>query len=189
MHSIAAFFPADRTGTVQAVLRQNALCEKYGLSLTQAEAESIAEIHAVSLRENRLVEIGAGSVEKIVAAFADSPYVHRGNFAGVVEMMTEAFCQLKRDAEREVSDATLIAAMRAMFDDGSQGTEELFLGRDLALILRAVRGDTILADADPGHGERREILRRFFGADRLPEGEVYEPEVWEETYDVGLDDL
>jgi len=191
MMSIMQFFPVDRSLAVQTILAQNALCARHGLSLTEAEAERIAEVHAVSLRDNGLFEIGAGSVEGIIEEFVASPYLHRENFAGVVEGMTEALFWLKREAGREIGDRTLIAAMRAMFDGSSQGAEELFFGRDLEQILRTLQGRPLEEeeDGDPGDAERRGILNRFFSKNRLPEGEMYEPDAWEEEYRVELDDL
>lgn len=192
MNSITEFFSPRRSDTAQMILRQNERIAVRGLSLTPADAQDIAETHAVSLRENRLVEIGAGSVEKIITEFSASPYVTRENFATVVEMMTEAFCYLKREAQREVSDKTVIAAMRAMFDEGSQGTEELFLGRDMERLLQCVRHPKTLQKLmrcileestlefmeSPTVGDREEFLREYFpaSADR-------EPEVWEEEND------
>ncbi len=191
MLDLTSLIPPDEKQSAQAILARASLCAVYGVSLTPAEAQSIARTHIRALTDNRLVEIGCGSVEKIIGEFARSPYADAGNFASLVETMTEAFCYLKREADREVRDNTVIAAMRAMFERSSQGSEELFLGRDLDRIRECLRGrnaertllrylldeNTLEFMEAPTVGDRGEILREYFASRRETE-----PEVWEETH-------
>ena len=156
MNQMSLFFPTDQSATVQMILSRNELCARHSLHLTAEDAKSIAETHAISLRENELVEIGAGSVDKIITEFAASPYADRENFAQIVETMTEVFCYLKREANRELSDTAVIAAMREMFDEVSCGCEELFLGRDLDFLLKYLRQNRLGRDGRPDYKIREE---------------------------------
>jgi len=70
--------------------------------------------------------------------------------------MTEAFCYLKREADREVSDRAVISAMRTMFDEVSCGSEELFLGRELEILLRYLREGRLNEDGLPDYAIREE---------------------------------
>jgi len=192
MNQALDFFRPSQRETALQILEKNGLIAAKGLAITPADAAAIAETHAVSLRDNRLVELGCGSVEKIIELFADSPYAERGNFASIVSTMTEAFGYLKRETDREISDNTLLSFMRLLFDQISHGSEELFLDRDLPRIVDFLR-EKNAADAllrwiaeentlefmqSPTAGDRGRILREYFGA-----GDETEPEGWEEDDD------
>ena len=179
---------------VQSILARTSLCAAHGVSLTQADAESIARTHIRALSDNRLVEIGCGSVEKILDAFAPSPYVTQENFASVAECMSEAFCYLKREADREIRDGIIIAAMRAVFERCSHGSEELFLSRDLDRLRNALRGrgdvealmqmtlyeNTLEFMETPNVSDRGAFLAEYFSEETTPAARMTEPEVWEE---------
>lgn len=188
----------SQTETALQILEKNSVIAAKGLAITQADAAAIAETHAVSLRDNRLVELGCGSVEKIIDLFSDSPYADRSNFASIVSTMTEAFGYLKRETDREIRDTVLLSFMRALFDQISHGSEELFLDRELPRIVDFLR-EKKAADAllrwiaeentlefmqSPTAGDRGRILREYFGG-----GDETEPEVWEEEDDDGSDFL
>lgn len=191
MTELTALLPYDEKRSVQAILACASLCAPHGVSLTQADAQSIARTHIRALSDNRIVEIGCGSVERIIREFAPSPYADAGSFVSLVETMTEAFCYLKREADREISDTMLISAMRAMFERSSQGSEDLFLGWDLDRLRECLTGknprqtlmrylldeNTLEFMEAPTVGDRGEILREYFGSRRETE-----PEVWEEKH-------
>ena len=106
--------------------------------------------------------------------------------------MTEAFCYLKRETEREIPDNTLLSFMRALFDQISHGSEELFLDRELprvvdflrekksadALLRWIAEENTLEFMQSPTVGDRGRILREYFGT-----GDEPEPEGWEEDDD------
>ena len=123
---------------------QNALVQagdrtaKYGLVLTRTQALQIAETYCTALKENRIVEVGCGGVTKLVEAFAASSYVFPDNYASVIHEMTEAFYHIKREVPLEVNDNAVIAAMVDFFDNVSHGCLELFLGRDLEILIRYI---------------------------------------------------
>ena len=189
MPDLTLLLAADETRTVRAILAQSALCAERGIFLTPADAASIAHTHIRALADNRLVEVGSGSVERIIAEFSRSPYADRNTFASLAETMSEAFCYLKRESEKELRDGELIAAMRAVFDRTSQGSAELFLGRDLdrlrdilkeknsrrSLLAYLLEENTPEFMEAPTVGDRGDILREYF-ADRYDT----EAEVWEE---------
>ncbi|MBQ4044165.1 MAG: hypothetical protein IJD06_09235 [Clostridia bacterium] len=192
MNQALDFFRPSQRETALQILEKNGLIAAKGLAITPADAAAIAETHAVSLRDNRLVELGCGSVEKIIELFADSPYADRSNFASIVSTMTEAFGYLKRETEREIPDNVLLSFMRVLFDQISHGSEELFLDRDMPRIVDFLR-EKRSADAllrwiaeentlefmqSPTAGDRGRILQEYFGA-----GDETEPEIWEEEDD------
>ena len=192
MNQALDFFRPSQRETALQILEKNGLIAAKGLAITPADAAAIAETHAVSLRDNRLVELGCGSVEKIIELFADSPYADRSNFASIVSTMTEAFGYLKRETEREIPDNVLLSFMRVLFDQISHGSEELFLDRDMPRIVDFLR-EKRSADAllrwiaeentlefmqSPTAGDRGRILQEYFGA-----GDETDPEIWEEEDD------
>ena len=127
---------APQQGAVQsALLQANEHTAGYGLVLTQAQALEIAEAYCTSLMENRIVEVGCGGITKLLEAFAASCYVFPENYAAVIREMTEAFYYVKREVPIEINDNAVIAAMVDFFDNVSHGSMELFIGRDLEILI------------------------------------------------------
>lgn len=124
--------------TQNVLMQANTLTAKYGLVLTESQAMEIAQTYCTSLRENRIVEVGCQGVVKLIEAFAASSYVYADNYAAVVQEMTEAFYHIKREVPIEINDNAVIAAMVDFFDNVSHGCLELFLGRDLEILIRYI---------------------------------------------------
>ena len=120
------------------LMRTNARTAKYGLVLTEAQALEIAQTYCTSLKENRIVEVGCQGVTKLIEAFSASSYVFADNYADVIQEMTEAFYHIKREVPIEINDNAVIAAMVDFFDNVSHGCLELFLGRDLEILIRYI---------------------------------------------------
>lgn len=142
--------------TQNILMRTNARAAKYGLVLTEAQALEIAQTYCTSLKENRIVEVGCQGVTKLIEAFAASSYVYADNYANVIEEMTEAFYHIKREVPIEINDNAVIAAMVDFFDNVSHGCLELFLGRDLEILIRYIASGECNWEESPNYHIKQE---------------------------------
>lgn len=121
------------------VLRCNEFTQRYGLVLTQAQARELVATRAQSLRAAGRVEFGGGVIEKLIAAFCDSPYLSMHNYAETIHALLETFYYYKSESEDALTDAQLLAEMRHYFDGNCQGCIELLESRELELLARNIR--------------------------------------------------
>lgn len=136
MNSFLVRFPFDESGAVAAITCANEDTAHFGLVLSPEQVRSLCAVYRSAVSENAIVEFGAGGVVKLQKAFASSDFVDAGNFAEVVEAMTQAFYFIKREVSEEIRDDTVIAAMLRAFDEKSRGSLELFEGRELETLIR-----------------------------------------------------
>ena len=151
MDSFSKLILYDGESALAAITGANEETAESGLVLSAEQAKSLCEVYNSAIAENGIVEFGAGGVVKIQKAFAKSDFVDRGNFAEVVEAMTESFYYIKREVEDEIRDDAVIAAMLDAFDNHSMGSIELFQSRDAEILIRYLNeGRSSLEIADDG---------------------------------------
>jgi hypothetical protein len=100
----------------EEVMRCNEVTQRYGLTLTQTEATALAQMRSTALSRSGRVEFGCGTMQTLILAFCDSPYISRGDFADTMGELTRIFYDFKTDALDEVDDAETVALMRQIFD-------------------------------------------------------------------------
>ena len=64
---------------VQKVMDMNQKTERFGLSLTQEDAELLVERKMECLKEQQRVEFGETILSKLIDTFCDSPYINQEN--------------------------------------------------------------------------------------------------------------
>lgn len=145
-------------GTAHAILAANEKTAQHGLTLTQEEALTLAEVYRDALADNHLVEFGAGGVLKIQEAFASSDFADRSNYAEIVNAMTETFYYIKGEVRNEIRDDTVIAAMLDLFDNHCMGSLELFISRETEILIRYLKEgrQSLIPDAEDNYNEEPE---------------------------------
>ena len=156
MSTIQALIAPQPTAVQNALMTANKRTAKYGIVLTESQAMEIAQTYCTSLKENRIVEVGCQGVTKLIEAFAASSYVYADNYADVIEEMTEAFYHIKREAPIETNDNAVIAAMVDFFDNVSHGSLDLFLGRDLEILMRYIADGKRNWEENPHYAIKKE---------------------------------
>lgn len=121
------------------VLGCNEFTQRYGLALTPAQAKELVAARAQALRAAGRVEFGGGVIEKLIAAFSDSPYLSMHNYAETIHALLETFYYYKSESEDALTDAQLIEEMRHYFDGNCQGCIELLESRELEQLARNIR--------------------------------------------------
>lgn len=124
---------------VDEVVKCNDYTERFGLSLTQAQAIELVETRSLSLRENRRIEFGGGVIDKIIKEFCDSPYLAMQNYSETLHELIETFYYYKNDTLDLISDDDLIKFMKTAFDGVCQGSLDLLSGRELYYLARNLR--------------------------------------------------
>lgn len=133
--------PADiyEESSISEVLEAGSGYTEYGLFLTRENAVELINIKEKELASSGRVEFGASVLPKLVAAFADSPYIHRLEFVEILGDLTEMFYYYKNEIDA-ISDDELIDFMKKHFNGGCAGSTELLKSRELDELMRAYRG-------------------------------------------------
>ena len=156
MQNILSMIAPQPSALGQMILKTNERTAKYGLILTNTQAMEIAVTYHTALLENRIIEVGCGGVSKLIEAFAASSFVYADNYADVIHEMTESFYHIKREVPIEINDDAVIAAMVDFFENASHGSIELFLGRDMDILIRYIAKGTHNWEEHPNYQLKEE---------------------------------
>ena len=136
----ASFWPAARQeAALQELRRSLPVCERFGLTLTEEEMAGLEQEHQRALAAAGRVEFGGGVLPQLIAAFCDSPYVERANWAQTLCELQEAFYFYKSEAEERFTDDELVEFMAAVFNGCAQGSTEYLAGTSLEELCRRAR--------------------------------------------------
>ena len=109
---------------IQNVLKTNSFTAKYGLELSEEEAELVVRERWNSLKEQQRREFGEGILSKLIFEFCDSPYINRDNYAETLISLQEIFYLYKNESMDLFTDDELIEYMKNAFDNECQGSLE-----------------------------------------------------------------
>jgi len=126
-------------------LRQcNALSERYGLSLNEAQIIALASAQTDALRQTGRIALGGGVLPKLIYAFCDSPFIERQDYCDTLITLQDLFYTFKNELGNALTDDELIAAMEHLFNGRGQGS--------LSYLENATNGDLFRA-ANPSTEE------------------------------------
>lgn len=115
-----------------------------GLTLTEAQIQSLVKRRFEALKNTGRVELGAGILKKLIEAFYDSPYLSPENYEDTLLELQDSFYYYKNESEDRISDDELIEFMRKTFDGKAQGSLEYLAGTSLDELCRNIRyGDSV----------------------------------------------
>ncbi len=121
------------------VFQCNNFTERFGLTLTQAQAGELVETRSIALCDNGRIEFGGGAIDKIIKEFCDSPYISMDNYTETIHDLIEIFYYYKNETMDLISDDDLIKFMKLSYDGVCQGSLDLLLGRELYILARNLR--------------------------------------------------
>ncbi len=140
---IPRFSDLTEQDETESIIACNAVLEQHGLSITHAQAVALSDGKRDALCRTSRVEFRSGTVEKLIHAFADSPYINRNNFVDVLRELIDLFYESRNETMDIVTDDELIVFMKHRFDGVCAGSIELLAGRDLPALYRGIRnGET-----------------------------------------------
>lgn len=137
---MAVIQEAGKMEFMEGIINCNEITERFGLSLTRADAEKLLEIRQSALKSFGRIEFGRGVTEKIIKEFCDSPYISQQNFAEITGELIEIFYLYKNESLDKLSDDELLGLMREYFEQECMGDLEVLRDSSLDKIARNIRG-------------------------------------------------
>ena len=95
MNELMLFSALSAQRTEAALLRGNAVTERFGLTLTPEQCGRLLARRAEALRETERIEPGEGILPKLAVALCDSPCVGPENWEEALGGLTELFYHFK----------------------------------------------------------------------------------------------
>ncbi len=124
---------------ITKVIETNKYTEKYGLSLSEQDAELIIENKKNTLKEQGRVEFGETILPRLIFEFCDSNYIEQDNYADTIIRLQEIFYLYKNETMDEVTDDELLHFMREQFDNVCFGDLDYLEGTCLYNFAKAIR--------------------------------------------------
>lgn len=129
----------QNTNQLSKLVETNQYTGKFGLTLSQKDAQLILENRKMTLREQKRVEFGEGIVPKIIYEFCDSDYIHQSNYADTIIRLQEIFYLYKNEMNDEITDDELIHLMKEQFENVCFGDLDYLENTCLSDFARAIR--------------------------------------------------
>ncbi len=129
----------QKQACIEQILAKNPHAEKYGLTLSRADAELLAAERGRILNQERRVEIGHGIMPEIIEVFCDSAYLSRDTYVDDLVRLEEIFFAYKNETMDELTDGELLCFMKEQFETVCGGDLEYLEGTCLDLFAQAVR--------------------------------------------------
>jgi hypothetical protein len=124
------------------VMDTNQYTQRFGLMLSEQEAELLVKEQTEVLKEQQRIEFGKGVLEKLIFAFCDSNFISQDNYAETIQRLQEIFYLYKNESMDELTDDELIEFMREAFDGKCQGSLDYLEDTCLEEFAREIRSNT-----------------------------------------------
>lgn len=135
------------------VIETNQFTERFGLTLSQQDAQLILESRKTALREQRRVEFGEGIVTKIIYEFCDSDFIDQSNYADTIIRLQEIFYLFKNEMNDEITDDELIHLMKEQYENRCFGDLDYLEGTSLSDFAQVIRAGCDGYNKPDGYGE------------------------------------
>ena len=144
------------------VMGTNEITKRYGLALSEQEAQLILEEQKGALKKYRRVEFGTGIASKIIYEFCDSAYIVQNSYVDTIIRLQEIFYQYKNEMLDEITDDELLHLMKEQFELICYGELDYLEGTCLDHFAQAVRagyGGYRSSDGRGEYGKFEEVKR------------------------------
>lgn len=135
------------------VMETNQDTVKYGLTLSEADAQLIVSERGNALKEQKRVEFGAGISVKIIYEFCDSAYIDQNNYVDTIIRLQEIFYLYKNEMQDEITDDELLHFMKEQFETICFGDLDYLEGTCLSNFAQAIRAGYKGHQGSCGYGE------------------------------------
>lgn len=148
---------------VKEVLARNQDTERFGLVLSEREAELLIAERGEVLKKERRVEFGQGILPKMIDAFCDSAYITQDGYCDTLVRLQEIFFLYKNEMMDEITDDELLEFMREQFEKVCRGDFAYLEETCLDLFAQAIRAGYAEYRETEGKGEfeKVDIVRRW----------------------------
>lgn len=139
MNELMSFGTLSARRTEQALLRGNAVTERFGLTLTPEQCGRLLERRASALRETERIELGEGILPKLAVTLCDSPCVGPENWEETLGGLTELFYHFKGACGERLGDDELLATLVRLYNGWAGGCADRIADLDGHAMLRFSR--------------------------------------------------
>lgn len=112
--------------TINEILDLNKFTEKRGLLLNEKQAISLINNRNRCLKELGRIEIGSGTLERIIYTFYTSSYIDKDNYLEILEELTNIFYLYQNEFDNKLTDEQIIEYIKKSYEEC--GTIELLEG-------------------------------------------------------------
>ncbi|EOS33023.1 MAG: hypothetical protein K1W27_03930 [Lachnospiraceae bacterium] len=142
---------------IQKVMESNQYTEQYGLTLSEQDAEILAQERKSTLIEQKRVEFGESILPRIIYEFCDSAFINQSNYVESLTRLQEIFFLYKNEMLDEISDEELLNFMKEQFETVCFGDFDYLEGTCLDIFAQAVRAGYRGYQQTGGRGEYAEF--------------------------------
>ena len=142
---------------IQKVMESNQYTEQYGLTLSEQDAEILAQERKSTLIEQKRVEFGESILPRIIYEFCDSAFISQSNYVESLTRLQEIFFLYKNEMLDEISDEELLNFMKEQFETVCFGDFDYLEGTCLDISAQAVRAGYRGYQKTGGRGEYAEF--------------------------------
>lgn len=142
---------------IQKVMESNQYTEQYGLTLSEQDAEILAQERKSTLIEQKRVEFGESILPRIIYEFCDSAFISQSNYVESLTRLQEIFFLYKNEMLDEISDEELLNFMKEQFETVCFGDFDYLEGTCLDIFAQAVRAGYRGYQQTGGRGEDAEF--------------------------------
>ena len=135
------------------VLATNQYTEKYGLALSEEDAQIMLAERKNTLKEQKRVEFGEGILPRLIYEFCDSYYINQDNYVETLVRIQEIFYLYKNEMLEELTDDELLHFMKEQFESVCYGDLDYLEGTCLEVFAQAVRSGYRGYKRTEGRGE------------------------------------
>ena len=139
MDELMLFGALSAQRTEAALLRGNAVTERFGLTLTPEQCGRLLERRASALRETARIELGEGILPPLAVARCDSPCGGLVNWEDTLGGLTELFYHFKGACGERLGDDELLAALVRLYNGWAGGCADRIADLDGRAMLRFAR--------------------------------------------------
>ncbi len=139
MNGLPALLQAQALIAVQELVRCNEYTIRFGLHLSEAQANLLMEKRMETLYDTGRVEFGEGILKKLIFEFCDSPYIMQDTYIDTLLALQDAFYYFKNESLEQLSDDELISFMKRHFDGDCEGSLEYLTSTSLEELCRSTR--------------------------------------------------
>lgn len=124
---------------LKAITEMNQYTRKFGLVLSEKEAELLVQARIDSLKDQRRVEFGKGILPELIFTFCDSPYITQDEYCETLSRLQDIFYLYKNESMDELTDQELLEVMKTAFDGECAGSLEFLEETALESFARKIR--------------------------------------------------
>lgn len=148
---------------MEQVQEANKYTSKYGLVLSDEDAQLLAAERRNILKTERRVEFGQGILPQIIYTFCDSDFLSQDNYVDALIRLQEIFYRYKNEMHDEITDEELLQFMKEQFETACFGDFDYLEGTCLEIFAQAVRAGYRGYQKTQGRGEfeKFDIVKRW----------------------------